>query len=364
MESKHNALAMSSLMSPPEATPYERFSQGSPTPTMDAQSKPTFAAPQQHFLSPPVSPETLTTHPDVVSPLPSTVRDPILYPTTDLSATDLSALEPPLFALPTRAVDAIIDTHISSRARRKQLFRESSPPKRDEYLLALEFRSHVMRMYNADRAAWMSRERAFLVEGQRARAKAGQALMPAKKLYAALAPSPTGVQKRTPVRPVVRPLKVRREREWETKAGSPEAGGRSRNTGTSTREDKDFEALPDRCPPLDSLPQRANSLKVEWKGAPLDLSRDPHRGLLHPDEVLLASNLRLDCATYLTSKRRIFLARLECYLGTWGGGKGKKEFRKTDAQQACKIDVNKASKLWMAFERVGWLEERWCSAWV
>ncbi len=184
---------------------------------------------------------------------------------------------------------------------------------------------------------------------------------PAKRVYPQLAPSPRGVQKRVVTRPVQktqREKKVRRERFSAT----PETAGagRSRNTGTSTREDKDFASFPDTCPPLSSLPSRPNSLKVEWKGAPLDLSAEPHKHLLHPDEVLLASNLRLDCATYLTSKRRIFLARQECFRGTWGAAKGKKEFRKTDAQQACKIDVNKASKLWMAFERVGWFEESWC----
>lgn len=122
------------------------------------------------------------------------------------------------------------------------------------------------------------------------------------------------------------------------------------------REDKDFEALEDLSPPLDSLPQgRPNSLKVEWKGNALDLSNDPHRHLLHPDELILASNLRLDCATYLTSKRRIFLRRRECALIG-------KEFRKTDAQQACKIDVNKASKLWQAFDKVGWLNIEWTRA--
>ncbi|KAF7539606.1 hypothetical protein G7Z17_g12393 [Cylindrodendrum hubeiense] len=74
--------------------------------------------------------------------------------------------------------------------------------------------------------------------------------------------------------------------------------------------------------------------------------------LLHPDELTLAGNLRLDCATYLTSKRRIFERRLQCL-------RNGKEFRKTDAQQACKIDVNKASKLWTAFDKVGWLDAEW-----
>jgi hypothetical protein len=88
-------------------------------------------------------------------------------------------------------------------------------------------------------------------------------------------------------------------------------------------------------------------LKVDWKGQVLDLSYDPHRHWLHEAEVKLAASLRLSCATYLCSKRRIFQARLDAMrIG--------KEFRKTDAQQACKIDVNKASKLWTAYDKVGW----------
>jgi hypothetical protein len=119
-----------------------------------------------------------------------------------------------------------------------------------------------------------------------------------------------------------------------------------------TRTDKDFSHLPDYCPPLSSLPDKANSLKVDWKANSIDLSGDPNVRFLHPDEVVLAANLRLDCATYLTSKRRLFIRRLMC------AQKGK-EFRKTDAQQACRIDVNKASKLWTAFEKVGWLDLGW-----
>lgn len=74
--------------------------------------------------------------------------------------------------------------------------------------------------------------------------------------------------------------------------------------------------------------------------------------LLHPDEQKLASNLRLDPATYLTSKRRIFVARLRHF-------HEQRPFRKTHAQTACKIDVNKASKLHVAFESVGWFDDYW-----
>jgi len=86
----------------------------------------------------------------------------------------------------------------------------------------------------------------------------------------------------------------------------------------------------------------------------LDLSNDPDRDLLHPSELKVASTLRLTCAMYLTSKRRIFIGRVAAL-------RRGKEFRKTDAQQACKIDVNKASKLWAAFDKVGWFNPVWAT---
>jgi len=134
---------------------------------------------------------------------------------------------------------------------------------------------------------------------------------------------------------------------------SPTPEPRAR-TVAPNREDKNYQDIENLCPPLNSLPDNPYCLRVEWKGNPLDLSKDPHAHLLHPAELLLASTLRLDCATYLTSKRRLFVMRFKLLLR-----KPEKEFRKTDAQQACKIDVNKASKLWTAYERVGWLDRRW-----
>jgi hypothetical protein len=116
----------------------------------------------------------------------------------------------------------------------------------------------------------------------------------------------------------------------------------------TNRDDSDYTSIPDYSPPLDTLPKgNAKALKAEWKGQALSLADDPDRDLLHEAELNLAGTLRLNCATYLTSKRRIFQARIEALrIG--------KEFRKTDAQQACKIDVNKASKLWQSYDRVGW----------
>lgn len=110
-----------------------------------------------------------------------------------------------------------------------------------------------------------------------------------------------------------------------------------------------WQGLPDYCPPLDTLPNE-RCLKVEWKGSPMNLSRDPLRQLLHPAELALAQVLRLPCDLYLDSKRRFFLEKVHRL-------KRGLPFRRTDAQKACKIDVNKASRLYAAFEKVGWLKD-------
>ncbi|KAG4302211.1 hypothetical protein PCK1_001483 [Pneumocystis canis] len=107
-----------------------------------------------------------------------------------------------------------------------------------------------------------------------------------------------------------------------------------------------YELLPDFCPPTSTLDKinHPRPLRAEWKGIPLDLSNDPHVDQLHPAEVYLASQLRLPAMVYLDNKRRIFAeyhARKEAGLG----------FRRTDAQRCARIDVNKASRLWQAFER-------------
>lgn len=109
--------------------------------------------------------------------------------------------------------------------------------------------------------------------------------------------------------------------------------------------------LPDYSPPTGILDHLPRPLRTDWKGPPLDLSRDPNRHLLHLAEVQLASVLRLSCAVYLDSKRRIFVekvARLKRGL----------PFLRTNAQQCTRIDVNKASRLWVAFDRVGWFDDK------
>ena len=66
----------------------------------------------------------------------------------------------------------------------------------------------------------------------------------------------------------------------------------------------------------------------------------------------MASKLRMSCASYLCSKRRIFQGVTEKL------SKGK-DYRKIHAQQACKIDARKARWLYSAFQQVGWFDPKY-----
>ena len=360
---------ISNLMSPPEPAPLDNFrrvdmSTVSHKPTR-VERLPVLHPP----LSPPVSP--LSTATNVTNPvLPATIpiRDPILYPSADSAVsqpTNLLFIPNPQSPANIKAeTERLVDEHIASRPA--GLFREATPPRREDYELALHFQSNCLRMFTENPKAYFKKERELLRNDRKyvamppARARLPP-ILPASRLAipkSAAARTTAGrVQKPKPAKFLVehvenhRRIRATPPTNQQARRISPTPEPRVR-TVAPNREDKDFGSLKDYCPPLSSLPTRPNSLKVDWKGNPLDLSKDPHRHLLHPDELSLAAGLRLDCATYLTSKRRIFERRLYC-------AKIRKEFRKTDAQQACKIDVNKASKLWTAFDKVGWLDIKW-----
>lgn len=92
------------------------------------------------------------------------------------------------------------------------------------------------------------------------------------------------------------------------------------------------------------------TLKAEWKGTPMDLTKDPNFHKLHPAEINLAATLRLSVDLYLDSKKRLFAEKVHRF-------KQGLPFRRTDSQKACRIDVNKASRLFVAYEKVGWLDD-------
>ncbi|OAQ95884.1 hypothetical protein LLEC1_02891 [Akanthomyces lecanii] len=354
-----NKFSISNLMSPPEPV-LDNFNQSSNAAngvTVDGKAT---SGHNPLPMSPPISPYSKTiqaaANASVTSP-DHVIKDPVLYP-VDESAPS-SPPQPPLFApieLENRNTQENIDRHL--RARSVSIFDKILPPKREDYELALLFKTQVMKHYEINPRRWLDNERARLRADNKAIAQRYHPILPAKTVSGA---KPARGQTNRVSKPQPAPRPARNSVSSGSSGGAviprpvkrisatPEP---SRRIVAPNREDKDFDSIVDYCPPRNSLPTRPNSLKVDWKGQPIDLSGDPHASLLHPDEVLLAGNLRLDCATYLTSKRRIFERRLQCL-------RTGKEFRKTDAQQACKIDVNKASKLWTAFDKVGWLDAQW-----
>ena len=287
-----------------------------------------------------------------------TIRDPVLFPDSE-SFDPIN--EQPLFPSEPLVAQAeeIITKHMEMHMH--QFDKRINRPTREEYRLAIACFPQIGRLYNRNPGAYMKRQRAELEDQywqtKRICADAGTKTAPVR-----IAPAPAPRPIKRAINRAATPSKAPIPRIKRTPKVSPmtklmgfPAKGRSETPDRmpgGKREDVDYNALPDYAPPTSTLPKgNPKVLKADWPSSNiLNLSNDPDRDMLHEAEVNLAGTLRLTCATYLCSKRRIFEARVNALrIG--------KEFRKTDAQQACKIDVNKASKLWTAFDKVGWFHK-------
>jgi hypothetical protein len=297
------------------------------------------------YASPPISPyETQLQKENIEDVDEQCARDPQLFASGGNVAP--VTLEP-LF--PQESTAQTISQHMRS----EYYARLRSKPSREDYELVVEFRSSAFESALKQPRAWRERERKF--EEHYGRPTGVQKRQPLKKLAPAPSSRPRQPKVAVPRLPPRAPRAPKAKRTPQTQMydsfdldNSPPAASPKPARQMTSRDDTDYDALPDYCPPLDTLPKNnPKCLKAEWKGTVLDLSNDPDRHMLHEGEVSLAATLRLNCATYLCSKRRIFQARIDAL-------KIGKEFRKTDAQQACKIDVNKASKLWSSYDKVGW----------
>lgn len=311
------------------------------------------------MLSPPPSPASRrlpSPSISVSSPPPPGIADQVLFP----QAEHTISLETPLFHV-SEQFEPLIQNVISSKTKRKV---DSRPKPTDEEYNA--FVSCAWRLCQSNPRDWLRQEKANMKIMDRAGGnrvqKATTTTGYTKRNIAPTRSANTGASTLKP-RPQVRSARTPRPTPKATAIDSfayPDGRFPTPQTPSSapvrvravaTREDADFEAIPDMSPPLDTLPG-SKCLKADWKGTVLDLSDDPHANLLHPAELHLASVLRLSCASYLTSKRRIFQMKVERErMGL--------KFMKTDSQKACKIDVNKASKLWTAYEKVGWFDRRY-----
>ena len=366
MEDPHTTRlpSIASLMSPPEPKPLDDF-HAVPKKPQSEPRKPEMTPTRhvtplkRHLPSPPVSPynERPTKHtsfPGANDRKSSDLKDPVLYPESE-GGTDL---EVPLFP-PERAVNTeeIIDKHMAMHML--QFKEKLNRPTREEYRLALACVPTIGARYNQDPVAYYKRSRDEQ-ENDYWQAKRICAPDGLKAPPVAIAPAPKA-GKRVIYPPTPRPISHRMKRSPKSspiaklmnfppkgRQGTPDSKGQ-----IIKRDDVDFLALPDYTPPLSTLPSNnAHVFKTDWTANMLDLSNDPHRHLLHEAELNLAAKLRLSCAKYLCCKRRLFEARLNALrIG--------KEFRKTDAQQSCSVDVNKASRLWSAYEKVGWLDAKY-----
>ncbi|KAF2855258.1 hypothetical protein T440DRAFT_206951 [Plenodomus tracheiphilus IPT5] len=360
-----NRLHISSLLSPPEMKPTESFGRSrahardypdySRDSTFEHFTKspvPTRSKRDDAYASPPISPaESLRGVNSVVHLMKAhDIVDPPLFASADAPVANM-----PLF--PRESMEPAAQDTITAHMKSHEYAKLMEKPSRADYELAISFQSNVFKHAAEDPRGWWKQERAF--DKYYGRPTGVEKKQPALKK---LAPAPSAPVRKnkvaiprasqsTPQRTPRAAPKAKRSPLSQTvnSFDSPpmsESSSRPARPAT-TRDDTDYLGLCDYSPPISTLPNNNKCLKAEWKGSVLDLSNDPDRHMLHEAELVLASTLRLTCATYLCSKRRLFIGRIEAL-------KKGKEFRKTDAQQACKIDVNKASKLWSSYDKVGW----------
>ena len=364
--------SIANLMSPPEAKPLESFSL-TPSKSPSTSAKRREFSPEARLApmanchtpdtklrvlpSPPVSPWQDRTYKQEKDPQASglhqsrkgnDIRDPVLYADSESGSTYEEPLFPPE---PVASTEDLITKHMAMHLN--QFKNKLNHPTREEYRLALACVPTIGAQYNRDPEAYLKRQRE---EQEKEYWQVKRICAPAgtKSSPVAIAPAPKpGKRAIKPVDPKPQAARTKRTLKASPMAKlmnhSPK--GRSETPDRvhgAKREDVDYNALPDYAPPPSTLPNHIKVLKADWPSNNiLNLSNDPDRHMLHEAEISLAATLRLTCATYLCSKRRIFEARLNALrIG--------KDFRKTDAQQACKIDVNKASKLWTAYDKVGW----------
>ncbi|KAF4556881.1 SWIRM domain-containing protein [Elsinoe fawcettii] len=296
-------------------------------------------------LSPPVSPATKPVQElGSVEAVDNLISDPPLFP----ERTQSDAAQP-LFRS-----EAAIEQHISDLEA--QGFKGPRPT-REEYDLVVGIVPRVVHRYNAAPMEYIRRELEYLqaypprwISQDVARGVKRKMEMDTRAVKRSRPAPKAAVEKLPPVKRTARTSPRDMPMESFEVEPAPKHRRKVSRTTPTPREDMDFRKIPDYSPPIHSMVPGKN-LKIDWKGHPLDLSDDPDRDLLDEHEVTLASVLRLTGAQYLFAKRRIFEKFVE--LARVG-----KDLNKTSAQAVCKIDVNKASKLWTAFEKVGWFDKK------
>nr|POE53356.1 swirm domain-containing protein [Quercus suber] len=103
-----------------------------------------------------------------------------------------------------------------------------------------------------------------------------------------------------------------------------------------------------KVPPATSTGTNSKKTPAPWTDAEMVKIDIDH---LHPEELVLAKDFRVEPQAYLMTKRRIFAARVRALVEH-------QNWNKTCAQQAVQMDVNKASRFFLAYDAVGWFDEK------
>ncbi|KAK4548403.1 hypothetical protein LTR86_011342, partial [Recurvomyces mirabilis] len=118
----------------------------------------------------------------------------------------------------------------------------------------------------------------------------------------------------------------------------------------SKDEDFKWRDLPNYCPVANDA--HLSTLTAQWSlGGPLDIRDQVDVKELHTREYEICRTLRLKPVQYLATKRRFFAAKVQF-------SREGRTFTKTAAQKVTNIDVNKSSRLWEAFNNVGWFDNQ------
>lgn len=364
-------------LSPPEETPIDSFSKDADAGRGLWASK---LAPIQTGPSPPASPEQrlLPRIPALNTDLShsSAPRDPPLFPTSHLD-TDAA----PLFSDASQQSDLRHDSFNSNQGQRTP---EASPVKKSKSKPKRAFAWIDPERTGADLQEYWLQNLTELkrIPGNMTRLSPQEPPVTSERfddytasLKRSLHRTGSGVSKPKvppPKATTIRPAKVSipaaprkapklasLPRDRKSPTVEPEKRKRAPPTKAAPlkEDDKRWASLPDYSPPISTLDGKPKALKVTWRGSPNDLSGDPDIHAMHPQEIEVAAELKLPAAQYLANKRRIFQAKLAS-LQTG------KTFTKTAAQQACNIDVNKTSKLWEAYDRIGWFDEQHFQKWL
>lgn len=367
-------LSVSSLLSPPEAQRVDSFNHLSYNPVLrhsepfnpslyvpfqfDTQSmkNPKLGglangrAISQPYASPPISPFDTNAQKENLSGTDTQgARDPQLF----TSSVPPAVANVPLF--PSEAAAPTPQDEVAKYMGSKEYAQLRTQPSREDYNTFLQFHATVFKQAFRNPRRWWDQERSF----DKYYGRPSGVTKPAAPSNLAPAPSSRRRQQKMALPRLTteppRPARVKRTPKRTPKTQTHNSFNDTKLSETPKRapitRDVDYNALPDFAPPYSTITKENEGpfFRAEWKGKPLTVTDDPELGNLAPAELRLACTLRLGYASYMCTKRRIFQSYVD-YL------KRGKVFCKTNAQDACKVDVNKASKLWEVYNAVGWFK--------